>query len=141
MRGEARVRREAPPAVGTKCFWLKRKEPLTERQPARREEPNPAKTHLRTARACQMGEALQDVYSYADRESAAEALDCLCSWMMHSNVSEMKTVARTPRKEREGILNWWKRGSTDSFLEGPSSAVRSVRSAARASGALPASGR
>lgn len=36
-----------------------------------------------------------------------------------------------PRKEREGILNWWKRGSTDSFLEGLSSAVQSVRSAAR----------
>lgn len=41
------------------------------------------------------GEALQDVYSCAGRESAARALDRLCSWMMHSNVREMKTVART----------------------------------------------
>ena len=117
--------------AGTKHVWLKRKEPLTERQLARREELDPAKTHLRTARACQMGEALQDVYSCADRESAAEALDRLCSWMMHSSVSEMKTVARTLRKGREGILNWWKRGSTNSFLEGLSSVVQSVRSAAR----------
>ncbi|RGT51128.1 hypothetical protein DWX24_04700 [Collinsella sp. AF18-8] len=40
-------------------------------------------------------------------------------------------VARTLRKEREGILNWWKRGSTNSFLEGLNPVVQSVRSAAR----------
>lgn len=91
--------------AGTKYVWLQGKESLTERQLAKREELDPAKTHLRTARACQMGEALQDVYSCAGRESAARALDRLCSWMMHSNVREMKTVARTLRKEREGILN------------------------------------
>ena len=128
-RRESAGKRRQP--AGTKCVWLKRKEPSTERQPAKREELDPAKTHLRTARACQMGEALQDVHSCAGRESAARALDRLCSWMMHSNVREMQTVARTLRKEREGILNWLKRGSTDSFLEGPSSVVQSVRSAAR----------
>ena len=127
-RESAEKRRQS---AGTKCVWLKRKESLTERQPAKREEPDPAKTHLRTARACQMGEALQDVHSCAGRESAARALDRLCSWMMHSNAREMKTVARTLRKEREGILNWWKRGSTNSFLEGLNSVVQSVRSAAR----------
>lgn len=76
-------------------------------------------------------EAARDVCSCAGRESAAEALGRLCSWIMHSNVSEMKTVARTLRKEREGILNWCKRGSTNSFLEGLSSVAQSVRSAAR----------
>ena len=128
-RRESAEKRRQP--AGTKYVWLKRKESLTERQLAKREELDPAKTHLRTARACQVGEALQDVYSCADRESASEAPGRLCSWMMHSNVSEMKAVARTLRKEREGILNWWKRGSTDSFLEGLSSVVQSVRSAAR----------
>ena len=78
-----------------------------------------------------MAEALQDVYSCADRESAAVAPERLCSWMAHSAVAEMKSVARTLRKEREGILNWWKRGSTNSFLEGFNSVVQSVRSAAR----------
>ena len=46
-----------------------------------------------------------------------------------------------PRKEREGILNWWKRGSTDSFLEGLSSAVQWSAALQGASGASPASGR
>lgn len=99
-RRESAEKRRQP--AGTKCFWLKRKESLTERQPAKREELDPAKTHLRTARACQMGEALQDVYSCAGRESAAEAPGRLCSWMMHSNVSEMKAVARTPSPGRSG---------------------------------------
>jgi len=128
-RRESAEKRRQP--AGTKCVWLKRKEPLTERQPAKREEPDPAKAHLRTARACQMGEAFQDVHSCAGRESAARAPGRLCSWMMHSNAREMKTVARTLGKEREGILNWWKRGSADSFLEGLNSVVQSVRSAAR----------
>ena len=128
-RRESAEKRRQP--AGTKCVWLKRKESLTERQLTKREEPDPAKAHLRTARACQMGEALQDVHSCAGRESAIRAPGRLCSWMMHSNVREMKTVARTLRKEREGIPNWWKRGSTNSFLEGLSSVVQSVRSAAR----------
>jgi transposase len=117
--------------AGTKYVWLKRRETLTKRQLAKREELDPAKTHLREARACQMGEALQDVYSCAGRESADRAPERLCSWMMHSAVAEMKSVARTLRKEREGILNWWKRGSTNSFLEGLNSVVQSARSIAR----------
>ena len=51
--------------------------------------------------------------------------------MMHSAVAKMKRVASTLRKEREGILNWWKRGSTNSFLEGLNFVVQSVRSIAR----------
>ena len=117
--------------AGTKCVWPERRESLTERQLATGEEPDPARTRPRTARACQMGEALQDVYPCPDRGSAARALERLCSWMMHSNVRKMKTVARTLGKEREGIPDWWKRGSTDSFLEGLSFVVQSVRSAAR----------
>ena len=50
--------------------------------------------------------------------------------MMHSAVAEIKSVARTLRKEWEGILNWWKRGSTNSFLEGLNSVVQSARSIA-----------
>jgi hypothetical protein len=34
-------------------------------------------------------------------------------------------------QEGAGILNWWKRGSTNSFLEGLNPVVQSVRSAAR----------
>ncbi|MBM6999205.1 transposase [bacterium] len=40
-------------------------------------------------------------------------------------------VARTLREEREGVPNWWRRGSTNAILEGPSSVIQSVKRAAR----------
>jgi len=53
-------------------------ESLTECQLTKREELDSAKIHLREARACQMTEAMCDVYSCTDRESAAAAPDRLC---------------------------------------------------------------
>lgn len=117
--------------AGTKYVWLKREENLTERQRTTRESLDPARSHLQTARACQMAEAMRDVYGLPDRESAASALDRLCSWMMHSNVPEMKVVARTLRKEREGILNWWNSNATNAILEGLNSVIQSIKRAAR----------
>ncbi|QUC04818.1 transposase [Atopobium sp. oral taxon 416] len=46
-------------------------------------------------------------------------------------MAKMKRVAGTLRKEREGILNWWKRSLTNSFLEGLNSPAQSVRNTAR----------
>ena len=51
--------------------------------------------------------------------------------MMHSVVTKIKRMAGTFRQEREEILNWWKKGSTNSFLEGLNSLVQSAESAAR----------
>lgn len=69
-----------------------------------------------------------------DAEAASLKLaetDRLCSWMMHSNVPEMKVVARTLRKEREGILNWWNSNATNAILEGLNSVIQSIKRAAR----------
>lgn len=117
--------------AGTKYVWLKREGNLTEGQRAKREELDPRSSHLRTARTCQMTEAMRDVYGAPDRRSAAGALDRLTSWMMHSNVPEMKVVARTLRKEREGILNWWGSKATNAILEGLNSVIQSIKRAAR----------
>lgn len=117
--------------AGTKYVWLKRESNLTGRQLAKRAELDPARSRPRTAGACQMAEAMRDVYGLPGRESAARALDRLCSWMMHSNVPEMKVVAGTLRKEREGIPDWWRRGSTNAILEGLNSIVQSIKRAAR----------
>ncbi|RRF99677.1 MAG: hypothetical protein DUD39_03245 [Coriobacteriaceae bacterium] len=46
-------------------------------------------------------------------------------------VAKMKRVAGILRKEREGILNWWERSLTNSFLEGLNSPAQSVRNTAR----------
>ena len=116
---------------GTKYVWLKREENLTERQARIRAELDPKKSHLKTARACQMSEGMRDVYQKATREEAEEALTKLCSWMMHSNVKRMKTVAKTIRENWEDILNWWDSRVTNAILEGTNSLIQSIKRASR----------
>ena len=116
---------------GTKYVWLKREENLTERQAETRRRLDPSRSHLKTARACQMTEAMRDVYDMPDRESAGKALDGVVSWIMHSNVPEMKRVARTVRENREGILNYFGSRLTNAFLEGANSLIQSIKRAAR----------
>ena len=116
---------------GTKHVWLKREEDPTERQRATREALDPARSHLHTARACQMTEAMRDVYELPDRRSAAAAPGRPGPWMVHSNVPEMRAVARTLRKEREGIPDWWKSNATNAILEGLNSVIQSIKRAAR----------
>ena len=73
VHAEARVGEEAQGSSR-----LKKKESLTEYQLAKREELDPAKTHLREAHACQMAGAIQDVYGCPNRKSTAKAPDRLC---------------------------------------------------------------
>ena len=40
-------------------------------------------------------------------------------------------MARTLRKEREGILNWWGSKATNAVLEGLDSVIQSIKRAAR----------
>ena len=49
-----------------------------------------------------MTEAMRAVYACPDRESVAAELDRLLSWLMHSNVPEMKRVAAMLCAERGG---------------------------------------
>lgn len=117
---------------GTKYVRLKRPENLTERQAARKE--SLAGEHLLTARACAMTEAMRAAYARPDRESAAGELDRVVSWMTHSNVPETRAVARTVRREREGILSWFSGNAANAILEGLNSIIQSIKRAARGLG-------
>ena len=116
---------------GTKYVWIKGQENLTERQDAKRRELAPNRSHLKTARACQMTEGMRDVYRCETREEAECALKRLCSWMMHSNVPRMKTVAKTIRENWRDILNWWDSRLTNAYLEGSNSLIQSMKRASR----------
>jgi hypothetical protein len=93
VHAEARVGEEAQGSSR-----LKKKESLTEYQLAKREELDPAKTHLRGDACLSDGKAMQDVYGCPDKKSTAKAPDHLCSWMMHSVVAKIKRMAGTLRK-------------------------------------------
>jgi transposase len=116
---------------GTKYVWPEREENLTERQARIRVELDPKKSHLKTARACQMSEGMRDVYQRATREEAEYALKRLCSWIMHSNVPRMKKVAKTIRENWDDVLNWWDSRVTNAILEGTNSLIQSIKRASR----------
>ena len=128
-RREERRVREAPER--TKRVWPEREESLTERQREVRERLAPNRSHLKTARACQMTEAMRDV---CDCETAAEAepmLDRLLSWMTHPDVPETGRVAKTVRENKEGILSYFGSRLTNAYLEGANSLIQSIKRAAR----------
>ena len=128
-RRESDEKREAPER--TKYVWPEREESLTERQREVRERLAPNRSHLKTARACQMTEAMRDVY---DCETAAEAepmLDRLPGWMTHPDVPEMRKVAKTIRENREGIPGYFGSRLTNAYLEGANSLIQPVKRAAR----------
>ncbi len=128
-RRESDEKREA--LKRTKYVWLKREGSLTERQREVRERLAPNRSHLKTARACQMTEAMRDVY---DCETAAEAepmLDRLLSWTAHPDVPETGRVAKTVRENKEGILSYFGSRLTNAYLEGANSLIQSIKRAAR----------
>jgi transposase len=116
---------------GTKYVWLKREENLTERQARIRAELDPKKSHLKTARACQMSEGMRDVYQRATREEAEYALKRLCSWIMHSNVPGTRKVAKTIRENWDDVPDWWDSRVTNAILEGTNSLIQSIKRASR----------
>ena len=128
-RRESDEKREA--LKRTKYVWLKREGSLTERQREVRERLAPNRSHLKTARACQMTEAMRDVYGCETAAEAEPMLDRLLSWMTHSNVPEMRKVAKTVRENREGILSYFGSRLTNAYLEGANSLIQSIKRAAR----------
>ena len=113
----------------TKYIWLKNEGSLTAKQAQRKH--SLAKEHLKTARACAMKEALQAVYDCGCKAEAAAQLDAVCSWIMHSNVPQMKTVAKTLRENRTEVLNYFDHRRTNAVLEGMNSVIQSAKRLAR----------
>lgn len=115
---------------GTKYVWLKREENLTERQRARKE--GLAGENLKTGRAYSMVEALRRIYEGCGSRGEAEPeLKKLCSWIMHSNVPQMKELAKTIRENWEGVLAYFDDKLTNGILEGMNSLIQSAKRAAR----------
>ena len=128
-RRESDERREAPER--TKYVWPEREGSPAERQREVRERLAPNRSHLKTARACQMTEAMRDVY---DCETAAEAepmLDRLPGWTAHPDVPETRRVAKTVRENKEGIPGYFGSRPANAYLEGANSLTRSIKRAAR----------
>ena len=85
---------------------LKRRENLTERQTVKLSEL--LKYNLRSVRAHLLREDFQQFWEYVSPTWAGQFLDQWCVRTMRSQLEPMKKVARTLRRHRDLILNWFR---------------------------------
>ena len=127
---EMRSSKERRAPLGrTRYVWLRNEGSLTDGQLAKKR--GLSREHLKTARACQTREALQSAYGCPTRGEAEAELGRLTSWMMHPDVPETRTVARTLRKNMDEIPDYFDLRMTNAALEGLNSIIQGIKAAAR----------
>jgi transposase len=84
---------------------LKRRENLSEKQAVKMSEL--LKTNLRCVRAYLMREDFQRFWQYSSGAWAGKFLDEWCTRAMRSKIEPMKEMARTLRRHRRLLLNWF----------------------------------
>jgi transposase len=94
--------------VLSKSRWcvLKRKENLTAKQQVRLRDL--LRYNLRTVRAYLLKEDFQQFWEYISPAAAGKFLDFWCAQTLRSRIEPMKKVARTLRRHRELLLNYFK---------------------------------
>lgn len=122
-RGNALLKR-------TKYLWLRNESNLTGLQLETKRSLQ--RQRLKTGRACQMRETLQDIYDTgADRAEAETALKRLCSWMTRSRLEPMKEFARQIRRHWRDILAYFDHPYANAILEGLNSVIQNAKTRAR----------
>lgn len=115
---------------GTKYFWLKNEENLTEEQQMQKQ--TLLKKHLKTGRACMMREELQEIYTVSENREEAEArMKKLCNWMIRSRLEPMKKLCRMIRNHMDSILNYFDKKLTNAILEGLNNIIQHIKCRAR----------
>ena len=94
--------------VLTHARWclLKHKENLTEKQDIKLRDL--LKYNLKSVRAYLLKEDFQALWDYIYPTSAGKFLDCWCNRAMRSKLDPIKTQAKSIRKHKALILNWFK---------------------------------
>jgi len=85
---------------------LKRKKNLTEKQGVKLKEL--LNYNLKSVRSYLLKEDFNGLWEYVSPTWAGKFLDCWCTRVMRSKIEPMKNVAKTIRKHKELILNWFR---------------------------------
>lgn len=94
-----------PVLKGARWCLLKREENLTETQSAKLSEL--LQYNLKSVRAYLLGEQLDQLWTYVSPVWAGKFLDQWCTRTMRSRIEPMKKIARSVRRHRPLILNWF----------------------------------
>ena len=125
-RAEAKAR---PELKGSRYVWLKNEANLS--AAGRDTLATLSRLHLKTARAYQLRCAFQEVYAQPSRGWAEVMLDNWDSWAIRSRIEPIKTVAKTIRRHRDGILAWFDSHIANGLIEGINSLVQAAKAKAR----------
>jgi len=102
------MKKDGHEEVLKKSRWclLKRKENLTEKQEVKLREL--LKYNLRSVRAYLLKEDFNGLWEYVSPAWAGRFIDRWCTRVMRSRIEPLKKEAKTIRKHKELILNWFK---------------------------------
>ena len=95
-----------PVLKGARWCLLKREENLTPKQETKLAEL--LGYNLKSVRAYLLREQLDQLWNYVSPAWAGKFLDQWCTMVMRSKIEPMKDIARSVRKHRELILNWFR---------------------------------
>ena len=95
-------------AILTGCRWLllKRPENLSEKQAVKLKDL--LQYNLKSVRSLLMKEDFQRFWTYTYPACAGKFLDAWCTRAMRSKIEPMKKMAKTLRRKRELLLNWFR---------------------------------
>jgi transposase len=86
---------------------------------------------LKTVRAFHLRESFQEIYKSETKDEFIDKLDKWYKWAIRSKLEPMLKVARTIKKRRGGIENWFESRINNGLLEGINSVIQSAKSKAR----------
>lgn len=131
--------RQQPELKGTRYTWLKNPENLTGDQYVN--FVRLSQMNLKTTTAYHMRPNLAEVWNTRDVKTARRLLGEWCGWVHRacrtrkgedpSGLEPMRAVAKTVKKHRRGILNYFRKGMTSAVIEGFNSLVQAARARAR----------
>lgn len=87
---------------------------------------------MRTARAWRLKEALRDLYAARPAfEEAGPALDRWISWARRSRLPAFKRLGGTLREHRDGILEHFRSGLSNGFVEAMNAQIQAAKARAK----------
>ncbi len=121
--------KERPELRGTRYAWIKNEVNLTAAQAAQRAPLT--KTNLKAARAYHLRLAFQHFYQERSRDWTGIQLERWYRWAIRSRLEPIKDVARTIKRQWDGILAWFESRIANGLIEGINSLVQAAKAKAR----------
>lgn len=127
--------RDEPLLKKTRYLWLRNEANRTRKQQEQWE--SLSKRRLKTARAWQIKESLQEIYRQCTTIAAAEhALAKWYGWAVRSRLEPIKEAARTIRRHWSGILSWFDGRLNNGGVESANSLIQAAKARARGYGTV-----